>query len=181
MIFLSLVVFFPLQVLHLLLHVHLEPAALAAGAVPHIAPALPLTGGAELVPGGRQLAGLAVVELLKGDPQLVDHGLGLVGLSAGPRASHPPAEHHVEYVHRGAEPWASAPTTSLLDSLLSSLVIDLPLLTVRQNLVRVRDLFELVPGVRILVRVKLHGELPVRLLQLSLGGIRLHLQYVVPM
>ena len=41
-----------------LLHVHLEPAALAAGAVPHIAPALPVTGGAELVPGGRQLAGL---------------------------------------------------------------------------------------------------------------------------
>ena len=46
-----------------LLHVHFEAAALAARAVPHIAPSLPLTGGAELVPGGRQLAGLQSEDL----------------------------------------------------------------------------------------------------------------------
>ena len=110
----------------------------------------------------------------------MDHGLGLVGLSASPHPSHPATEHHVEHVHRGAEPAtpSSPPASSLLDSLLPSLVIDLPLLSVGQDLVglkygnmetstpehagqtgcgtHVGDFFELISGVRIFVRMILH-------------------------
>jgi hypothetical protein len=53
----------------------------------------------------------------------------------------------------------------------------------RANLVRLGDLLELGLGLLlvagVLVRVPLHGQLPVRLLELVIGGAALHLQHLV--
>ena len=122
-----------------LLHVHLEPAPLAARAVLHVAASLALAGRADDVPGSCQLPSLPIVEFLQGDPQLVDHGLALVRLPATPHTPHATTEHHVENVHRRAEASPAAPAASLLDGLLSSLVIDLPLLSVGQDLVGLKQ------------------------------------------
>ena len=59
----------------------------------------------------------------------------LVGLSAPAHAAHAAPEHHVEDVHGRAEAAAAAPAAALLDGLLPTLVIYLPLLSVGQNLV----------------------------------------------
>ena len=56
-----------------------------------------------------------------------------------PHTPHATTEHHVENVHRRAEASPAAPAASLLDGLLSSLVIDLPLLSVGQDLVGLKQ------------------------------------------
>lgn len=63
----------------------------------------------------------------------------LVGLSASTHATHAAPEHHVEDVHGRAEAAAAAPAAALLDGLLPALVIDLPLLSVGQNLVSLQQ------------------------------------------
>ena len=67
------------------------------------------------------------------------HWLGLIGLTSHTsHPSHSAPEHHVEHVHGGAEAPSSPAPAPLLDCLLPALVIDLPLLTVRQDLVRLK-------------------------------------------
>ena len=65
------------------------------------------------------------------------------------------------------------------DTYLSSLIIQFPLLRVGQHAVDHRDLSELVPALRVPVRVILPRQTPVALLQLLPGGGGTHLQDVV--
>merc|ERR1719328_504563 len=118
----------------------------------------PLTAIADNVLLESQLAHSAVVHVLQGHGELVHQVLRPAGTSL-PAA----AEEHVEDVH-GVHAAAST-RPSLLDALLARLVVELPLLRVGQHLVRHRDLLELVSRLRVFVRVILHGQLPVRLLQ----------------
>ena len=138
-----------------------HPPPLAACAVLDVAAPLAVAARADDVPGGGQLPRLAAVQLLQRHPQLVHHRLALnqeivivyyliyclwtvgmtryladlVGLSAPAHAAHAAPEHHVEDVHGRAEAAAAAPAAALLDGLLPTLVIYLPLLSVGQNLV----------------------------------------------
>lgn len=71
------------------------------------------------------------VEFLQGDTELVNHRLGLVALPG--RAAHAPhaaSEHHVEHVEGGTEAPAPAPASTLLDGVLTTLVINLSFLRV---------------------------------------------------
>merc|ERR1719500_538760 len=69
---------------------------------------------------------------------------------------------HVEDVH-GVHSSAT-PGSALLDALLARLVVQLPLLGIRQNLIGHRDFLELVSGLRIFVGVIFHRQLPIRFL-----------------
>merc|ERR1719282_1958335 len=77
------------------------------------------------------------------------------------------------------KPSSSASTSSLLNRFLASLVIYFSLLWVRQNLISVRDFFELVSSVGVLVRVELHSKFSVGLLQLRLTRFRFYLKNVI--
>ena len=88
------------------------------------------------------------------------------------------AEEHVEHVHGGGEA-AAVVSMTLFDPLLAKLVVHLPLFRIGEHLVGLRDLFKLVPGIRVLVGVKLQRLLSVSLLQLVRGGGRRDAEHVI--
>merc|ERR1719461_166007 len=132
----------------------------------------PLTAVADNVLLESKLAHSAVVHVLQGHGELVHQVLRPARTSLPAAVERitaaTSAEEHVEDVH-GVHAGAST-RPSLLDTLLARLVVELPLLRVGQHLVRHRDLLELVSRLRVFVRVILHGQLPVRLLQCVVVG-----------
>ena len=71
-----------------------------------------------------------------------------------------------------------------LESFLAVLVVDLTLVSVAENVVSLGDLLELSLRLflvhrRILVRMPLHRQFPVRFLQVFVARVPIHLQYVV--
>ena len=97
----------------------------------------------------------SIVHILQGHGQLVDKVLGPSGTSPAATTTKwiSTTKEHVKDVH-GVAGEASTAHASFLDGLLSALVIEPPLLRVGQHLVGQGDLLELVPSLRILVRMK---------------------------
>jgi len=151
-----------------LLDPHLHPATSAGGTLlygPGL-PAQPIASITDDVLLQGQFPHSSVVHVLQGHGQLVHKIFGsswasLTSAAEGVSAS----EEHVENVHRIAgEPSASS-HASLLDGLLSALVVQTSLFRVGQDLIGVGDLLELLTSIRVFVRVVFEGELTVSFLQ----------------
>merc|ERR1719403_663066 len=164
-----------LSVLHTFVHLHLQDLPLSIDLPPVTLlttelgvgpPAQPIASITDDVLLQGQFPHSSVVHVLQGHGQLVHKifGSSWASLTSAPeRVS--ASEEHVENVHRIAgEPSASS-HASLLDGLLSSLVVQTSLFRVGQNLIGVGDLLELLPSIRVFIRVVFEGELTVSFLQ----------------
>mmetsp|Transcript_52935 Transcript_52935/g.136740 ORF Transcript_52935/g.136740 Transcript_52935/m.136740 type:complete len:260 (-) Transcript_52935:46-825(-) len=158
--------------LHLLYHgphaddLHLDAAATAIAALLH---ALLLVN--DLASDGHLLRG-AFVDLLEGYLEGLHDVLGLLApSSSAASAAASAAEHGLEDVPGVARP-------VVVEALLAEAVVLGALVRVAQDLVRARDLLELL-RVSALVGVVLHGQLAVRLLDLRVCRVLVDLQTLV--
>ncbi len=105
----------------------------------------------------------------------MNHVLALVLLSATTTAA---AKEHLEDVHGRVTALAHA---ALLECLLAASIVDVTLLRITQNLVRLRDELELLGrlGIRILVRMELERHLTIGLFELVWRGVRFNAQEIV--
>mmetsp|Transcript_30826 Transcript_30826/g.93262 ORF Transcript_30826/g.93262 Transcript_30826/m.93262 type:complete len:280 (+) Transcript_30826:804-1643(+) len=156
--------------LHLLDHRahpdHLDPHAAAVALAALLdAPLL-----VDHLSGDRHLLGVPVVHLLQGHLQGLHDVLCLLP-PALPTAAGESGEEPLERV-------AAAAAAALLEALLAEPVVLGALVRITEHLVRAGDLLEHF-RVAALVRVVLHGELAVRLLDLGLAGVLVDLEQLV--
>mmetsp|Transcript_172407 Transcript_172407/g.552665 ORF Transcript_172407/g.552665 Transcript_172407/m.552665 type:complete len:260 (-) Transcript_172407:3-782(-) len=158
--------------LHLLYHgAHADDLDLDAAAIASLALLDPPRLVDDLA-GDRHFLGGAVVHLLQGDLQRLYHILGFLppaGAAATPAAA--TTEHLAEDV-------AGVPAAALLEALLAEAVVLRTLVGVAQYLVGTADLLEHL-RIAALVRMVLHRELPIGLLDVRLRGVLLDLEGLV--
>mmetsp|Transcript_50673 Transcript_50673/g.107983 ORF Transcript_50673/g.107983 Transcript_50673/m.107983 type:complete len:263 (+) Transcript_50673:684-1472(+) len=138
-----------------LLHLHLHPRSLALLLIPHTL--LPIN--AEGLPHVLHLDDVPEIKLLQREAEGdVDVGGALLALSPPPAAEAPEAEVAEDVVEAPVPSPLSLPLLVLLEPLLPVPVVDPLLLLVGENLVRVRDLGELLGGPLLLVLVRVEFE-----------------------
>merc|ERR1719340_181275 len=113
-----------------------------------------------------QLPHRPVVHVLQGDGQLMDKIFGSPWTSLAASSEWVSAtEEHVENVHGVAGKATSTSHSTFLDSLFSALVVETPFIRVGQHLVGIGDLFKLLAGIRIFIRMVFECKLSVGFLK----------------
>merc|ERR1719412_1272202 len=150
-----------------LLDPHLHPGASAGGTLLH-SPGLPSDTLASITDDvllQGQLPHCPVVHVLQGHGQLVDKIFGSSRASLTTTTEWVSAtKKHVKYVH-GVAGETSTAHSALLDGLFSALVVETPFFRVGQHLVGVGNLFKLLAGIGILIRMIFECQLSVGFLK----------------
>ena len=151
-----------------LLDPHLHPRPPAGGTLLH-SPGLPSDTVASITDDvllQGQLPHCPVVHVLQGDGQLMDKifGSSRASLATSPEGVSATKE-HIKDVHGVARETTTASHSTFLDCLFSTLVIETPFFRVGQDLVGIGDLFKLLPGIRIFIRMVFECKLSVGFLK----------------